>query len=65
LAGLVAALVGTSAVAQPAAAPRIEVVTDDQGSRLLVGGKPMMMRGMNWDYSPVGTNYSYSLWERP
>jgi hypothetical protein len=24
-----------------------------------------MMRGMNWDYFPVGTNYSYSLWERP
>ena len=21
-----------------------------------------MVNGMNWDYFPIGTNYSYSLW---
>ncbi len=43
----------------------IRVVTDETGSRLEVDGKPLMIRGVNWDYSPVGTNYNYSLWERP
>jgi hypothetical protein len=44
---------------------RIQVVTDERGFRLEVDGKPLMLRGVNWDYSPVGTNYNYSLWERP
>jgi beta-galactosidase/beta-glucuronidase len=24
-----------------------------------------MIHGMNWDYFPIGTNYSYSLWQQP
>ncbi|WP_461415206.1 glycoside hydrolase 5 family protein [Gemmatimonas sp.] len=24
-----------------------------------------MIRGMNWDYFPIGTNYAYSLWTQP
>ena len=24
-----------------------------------------MINGMNWDYFPIGTNYSYSLWTQP
>jgi hypothetical protein len=43
-------------------------VTAEQGqdgSRLQVNGKPMMVNGMNWDYFPIGTNYSYSLWNQP
>lgn len=44
---------------------RIRVETDTAGSRLVVDGRPLMIRGMNWDYVPVGENYAYSLWTRP
>ncbi|MFY8096763.1 MAG: glycosidase, partial [Flavobacterium sp.] len=27
-------------------------------------GKDFMINGMNWDYFPIGTNYSYSLWNQ-
>ncbi|TVQ66410.1 MAG: hypothetical protein EA360_06095 [Balneolaceae bacterium] len=42
---------------------RIEVVESYDGWRLLVNGEPLMVNGMNWDYFPIGTNYSYNLWE--
>lgn len=32
---------------------------------MLVDGKPFMIIGMNWDYFPIGTNHSYSLWSQP
>ncbi len=32
------------------------------GFLLEVGGKPFFVNGMNWDYFPIGTNFSYSLW---
>ena len=35
------------------------------GTKLLVNGKPFMVNGMNWDYFPIGSNYSYSLWSQP
>ncbi len=35
------------------------------GFRLEVGGKPFFTNGMNWDYFPVGTNFTYSLWKQP
>ncbi|MEI6888675.1 MAG: glycoside hydrolase family 2 TIM barrel-domain containing protein [Bacteroidales bacterium] len=44
---------------------KVSVVNDSQGSRLLVNGKVFMINGMNWDYFPVGTNYTYSLWKQP
>lgn len=34
------------------------------GFRLTVEGKPFFINGMNWDYYPVGTNFSYSLWNQ-
>lgn len=34
------------------------------GFMLEVGGKPFFINGMNWDYFPIGTNYSYSLWSQ-
>ncbi len=34
----------------------------EDGWRLMVNGTPLMINGMNWDYFPIGTNYSYSLW---
>jgi hypothetical protein len=49
----------------PAAAARVQVVSDAGGLRLAVDGKDFMVLGMNWDYFPIGTNYSYSLWTQP
>ncbi len=40
----------------------VSVQNDEAGSVLLVDGEPFLVRGMNWDHSPVGTNYRYSLW---
>lgn len=45
-----------------AQAASINIVSDGAGSRLQVDGKDFMINGMNWDYFPIGTNYSYSLW---
>jgi hypothetical protein len=32
--------------------------------KLKVNGKDFIINGMNWDYFPIGTNYSYSLWNQ-
>lgn len=37
---------------------------DNKGIKLVVNGKDFMINGMNWDYFPIGTNYSYSLWKQ-
>jgi hypothetical protein len=44
---------------------KVSVVNNSQGCKLLVNGKSFMINGMNWDYFPIGTNYSYSLWQQP
>jgi hypothetical protein len=44
---------------------KVSVVNNSQGCKLLVNGRSFMINGMNWDYFPVGTNYSYSLWQQP
>ena len=41
---------------------KVTISNDRSGTKLLVNGKPFMVNGMNWDYFPIGTNYSYSLW---
>ena len=43
-------------------AQKVEIQTDNSGQRLTVNGQSFMVNGMNWDYFPIGTNYSYSLW---
>ena len=43
----------------------VDIVSDSTGSRLTVDGNPLFLKGMNWDYFPIGTNYVYSLWEQP
>lgn len=48
--------------AQPA---RVLVIQNDTGMKLQVNGQDFMVNGMNWDYFPVGTNFSYSLWKQP
>lgn len=44
---------------------QVRVVEQAGGMKLTVDGKDFMINGMNWDYFPVGTNYSYSLWNQP
>jgi len=48
--------------AQPA---QVSVLQDNSGMKLQVNGRAFMVNGMNWDYFPVGTNFSYSLWKQP
>ena len=47
---------------QPA---KVVVVEDDGEMKLSVNGKDFMINGMNWDYYPIGTNYTYSVWQQP
>ena len=49
----------------PAARPSIQVVTGESGARIQVGGQDFMITGMNWDYVPIGQNYSWDLWSQP
>ncbi len=49
-----------AAVAEP-----VRVVTDAAGARLQVGGRDFFIKGMNWDYIPIGTNYAFDLWSQP
>jgi hypothetical protein len=43
----------------------VRVVNDATGSRLQVGGRDFLVRGMNWDYIPIGQNYAFDLWGQP
>ena len=43
---------------------KISVVKNEKGMKLVVNGNDFMINGMNWDYFPIGTNYSYSLWQQ-
>ena len=36
-----------------------------QANTISVDGQPFFIKGMNWSYSPIGTNYEYSLWAQP
>ena len=42
----------------------VKLIDNAQGKRLSVNGNSFMINGMNWDYFPIGTNYSYSLWNQ-
>lgn len=41
---------------------KVSVFNDASGQRLKVDGKDFIINGMNWDYVPIGTNYSYNFW---
>ncbi|MFT7251765.1 MAG: hypothetical protein ACI9FW_001509 [Flavobacterium sp.] len=47
-----------------AQADKIVIENNSDGMKLVVNGKNLMINGMNWDYTPIGTNYSYSLWSQ-
>lgn len=54
-------LLSISLLAQP---DQVSVVNNNDGIKLVVNGNDFMINGMNWDYYPIGTNYSYSLWNQ-
>lgn len=69
---IAAALALTTGLALPrpalqaqATLPQIRVTRDASGHRLQVDGRDFFVQGVNWDYFPVGTNYSFSLWTQP
>ncbi|MFK7832749.1 MAG: glycosidase [Winogradskyella sp.] len=45
-------------------ADKVSVLNSADGMRLIVNGEALMINGMNWGYVPIGTNYSYSLWNQ-
>lgn len=53
-----------AAVSALAQTDRVSVVKNDEGMKLVVNGTDFMINGMNWDYFPIGTNFSYSLWNQ-
>ncbi|MEO0553841.1 MAG: hypothetical protein AAF149_11605 [Bacteroidota bacterium] len=60
---LISVLVGM-AWSVPAMATSVQVQKSDNGFKLVVDGQDFMVKGINWDYYPLGTNYTYSLWEQ-
>ncbi len=44
---------------------KIELKKDCKGTRIRIDGKDFFIKGMNWDYYPIGTNYEYILWNKP
>lgn len=47
-----------------AQADKVHMVKNNDGTKLVVNGNDFMINGMNWDYFPIGTNFSYSLWKQ-
>jgi hypothetical protein len=54
-----------AAMCVKAQADKVTVVKGVEGMKLIVNDEAFMINGMNWDYFPIGTNYSYSLWKQP
>ena len=52
----------TVVCAQPG---KVSVANDHQGYKLVVNDQRFIINGMNWDYFPIGTNYTYILWDQP
>ncbi len=46
-------------------ADKVTIDKNNIGIKLKVNGKDFMINGMNWDYFPIGTNYTYILWDQP
>ncbi|MCB0526939.1 MAG: glycoside hydrolase family 2 TIM barrel-domain containing protein [Saprospiraceae bacterium] len=44
---------------------QVSVMQSDAGVKLKVNGNDFIINGVNWDYYPIGTNYSYTLWKQP
>ena len=48
-----------------AQADKVIVKKSSKGFVLEAKGKPFFIKGMNWDYYPIGTNYTYNFWNQP
>ncbi len=59
---LVLTFLAISAMSQ---AEKVSVVNNQDGMKLVVNGRDFFVNGMNWDYFPIGTNFTYSLWKQP
>ena len=44
---------------------KVTIDKSASGLKLKVNGKDFIVNGMNWDYYPIGTNYTYSIWDQP
>ncbi|TAE47552.1 MAG: glycosidase [Bacteroidetes bacterium] len=53
------------ALSATAQTDKVSVSSGQEGMKLLVNGNDFFINGMNWDYFPIGTNFSYSLWKQP
>lgn len=42
----------------------VETKKDESGWRLTVDNKPFEVKGMVWDNTPIGENFTYSLWSK-
>ena len=45
-------------------AGNVVVQNENNQFKLVVDGKDFMVNGMNWDYFPRGTNYSFDFWNQ-
>lgn len=59
---LMLSVMAISALAQ---SDQVSISQNREGMKLVVNGNDFFINGMNWDYFPIGTNYSYSLWKQP
>ncbi|MEM6368594.1 MAG: hypothetical protein AAF851_09850 [Myxococcota bacterium] len=59
---MLAALLALATGSASAAPNKVEVYEDERGFKLQVDGEDFFVFGMNWDYFPVGTNYTYNFW---
>jgi hypothetical protein len=65
LAAVLLACPAAAAAAEPSASrPLVRVARDESGSRLQIDGKDFLVKGMNWDYIPIGHNYAYDLFSQ-
>lgn len=64
---LLPSIPSTPAAPQPLAAqqPIVEVAERPDGLRLEIDGQPFFVKGVNWDYFPIGTTTTYDFWGQP
>jgi exo-beta-1,3-glucanase (GH17 family) len=43
---------------------RVTLNKNKSGIKLTINGNDFIINGMNWDYFPIGTNYTYILWDQ-
>ena len=65
LTSLVVTRAASAQAPPPERSPDIRIVSDSAGTRLRVDGRDFLVRGVNWDYFPIGQTVNYSLWSQP